>query len=140
MSEVQFYIVDSFHVDMLTPIPGGGLANILWLSHNGCYAVLTGDASFSIRVIHRDSKREWTKTISLKKGEFYKVVNIEGTPEYPGDWDTAISVVSGKPPRPAELFELKKAWLRQNVFLGEYALASGASALVGGVIGYLVKR
>jgi hypothetical protein len=140
--EIGFWIVEGHHVDV---VGAGPNMTVIGMGHNGDWVVLTGKARF--RIEHKEiggAGRVETSEVSLEKGQLYKVVNIEETPKYPGNWDTYITLIEGEPPgdapSPAELFELKKAWLRQNVFLGEYALTGGLSALAGGVIGYLVKR
>jgi hypothetical protein len=139
--EIGHWIVEEHHIDELKSEVN--YADTVAMGHNGDFVVLTGNATFLITTYHVDTKEKWEQTVTLRKGEFYKVTNTEGTPEHPGDWNTGVRIIAGEPGRDSpslvELFELKKAWLRQNLFLGEYALTGGLSALAGGVIGYLVR-
>jgi len=138
--EIGFWLVEAHHVDAVGI--GPDMTQIA-MGHNGDYVVLTGKASF--RAEHRQTTPPYevrAYEISLEKGQFHQVYNWEGTPEFPGGWDTYIILVEGEPPDAptlSELFELKKAWLRQNIFLGEYVITGVAGGVAGGIMGTLLK-
>jgi len=135
-TEIGRCLVYGRHVDRILNAPAPSKLS-LW--HHMDSALLTGEARFRIDV-YRYPELVRSQEIVLGYGELYEVVNYEGTPEYPGDWNIEITLLErGRTPSAKEMFELLKNWMR-NQYLLEYVGVAVASAIPAALVGYVAKR